>query len=772
METGPEDKSNSVSAMQVSLPSQEQQPTIESTSATLTVEKTVKPHALASLRFKVISIVGLAFSIIFLGQLSVARILLLGRFAQLEAEQAGVNAQRMRNALNTELARLNLLSRDYAAWDDTYEFVETEDSEYIDSNLVNSTFSDGEVNVFAIANSSGQLVFGKGFDLEKEEATALPNDLLELVSGEDAFLSHPNVESSIVGIVTLAEGPMLVASQPILTSNAEGPVRGSLLFGRFLDRALVQELGELTEFPVTLTPYNALQSSPRFQAVVGAMLEEDELTAFQVLDENTIASYAQLNDLQDRPVFVLSTELPRDIFARGQDGFTFYLWTTLAMGVAFCTLILLVLDRLVLNRLSRLSQDVTAIGDTGNISRRVEHPGQDELSNLAKTINWTLSCLESSQQALRESEERYALSVSGANDGLWDWNLRSGDIYLSPRWKSIVGYADNELSNAQTEWFDLVHPEDLENLKATISSHRNSQTEQLKNEHRLHHKDGSYRWVLCRGLAVRDESGEAYRMAGSLTDITDRKLASETLARQAEELARSNTELEQFAYVASHDLQEPLRKIQAFGDRLNSKFASNLDERGRDYLARMQAAAKRMQTLIQDLLKLSRVTSQAQPFITVNLSEIVDGVLTDLEIRIQETNATLDVGALPTLRADPSQMRQLFQNTIGNALKFARPDQPPVVTVSSKRCQAKALQTGVKQDVYQISISDNGIGFDEKYCDRIFDIFQRLHGRNEYEGSGIGLAVCTKIVERHGGSISACSQPGQGATFIVTLPAI
>jgi PAS domain S-box-containing protein len=258
-------------------------------------------------------------------------------------------------------------------------------------------------------------------------------------------------------------------------------------------------------------------------------------------------------------------------------------------------------------------------------------------------------------------------------------------------------------------------------------------------------------------------------------DITERKRASEELAKKAEELARSNAELEQFAFVASHDLQEPLRKIQAFGDRLKSKCdAANLQE-GRDYLDRMQNAAARMQTLIYDLLTFSRVISRTEPFVPINLNNVVREIISDLEVCIEKTGARVCVGELPTLEADGTQMRQLLQNVIGNALKFHAPGKAPLVRVESRMLPASTLCAGkpkAEGDVEwcELSVSDNGIGFDEKYLEKIFAVFQRLHGRQEYEGTGIGLAVCRRIADRHSGAITARSKPGEGATFLITLP--
>jgi light-regulated signal transduction histidine kinase (bacteriophytochrome) len=248
-------------------------------------------------------------------------------------------------------------------------------------------------------------------------------------------------------------------------------------------------------------------------------------------------------------------------------------------------------------------------------------------------------------------------------------------------------------------------------------------------------------------------------------------LEQETRRRQ--ELASANTELQQFASIASHDLQEPLRKIQAFGNRLKEKSGEALSDQGHDYLERMQNAAGRMQTLIDDLLTLSRITTRARPFVPVNLAQVVQEVLSDLEVRIQETEGRVEVGDLPTIDADPVQMRQLLQNLIGNALKFHRDEEQPIVRIYSQLFVSQETQSAedsVSAELYQIIVEDNGIGFEEKYLDRIFNVFQRLHSRSEYEGTGMGLAICRKIAERHGGSITAKSTPGQGSKFIVTLP--
>ena len=224
-----------------------------------------------------------------------------------------------------------------------------------------------------------------------------------------------------------------------------------------------------------------------------------------------------------------------------------------------------------------------------------------------------------------------------------------------------------------------------------------------------------------------------------------------------------------FANIASHDLQEPLRKISTFADMLSVRYAQNLDEKGNEYLTRIRASARHLQDLIIDLLTYSRISTKSQPLDQVDLIPIIEQVLIDFELKIEELDATIRIDDLPLVHADPTQMHQLFYNLIGNSLKFVEPDQRVIIEISGDRINHSS--NGNKStDWYEIRISDNGIGFDEKYLDRIFQPFQRLHNSSVFDGNGMGLAICRKIVERHGGTITANSRPGKGSIFIVRLP--
>jgi PAS domain S-box-containing protein len=256
-------------------------------------------------------------------------------------------------------------------------------------------------------------------------------------------------------------------------------------------------------------------------------------------------------------------------------------------------------------------------------------------------------------------------------------------------------------------------------------------------------------------------------------DITSVKQLQQQLEAKVTELNTANENLQQFAYVASHDLQEPLRKVQSFCQVLIDRYGSLIDESGQDMMLRMQTATSRMQNLIQDLLAYSQLTDSHETFVPVALNDVVKGVLSDIDVSVQESQAVIDVGELPTVPGDERQLRQLIQNLLVNAIKFTRPGETPRISIQSHVATTDELPAGLRTLVKPyaaITVQDNGIGFDQKFQERIFQLFERLHGRSQYKGTGIGLAICKRVAENHKGQITAYSHPNQGATFVVFLP--
>ncbi|UFH57649.1 PAS domain-containing protein [Spirosoma sp. KNUC1025] len=388
---------------------------------------------------------------------------------------------------------------------------------------------------------------------------------------------------------------------------------------------------------------------------------------------------------------------------------------------------------------------------------------------------------------LKITQQRLQMAIESNELGTWDLNPATGELIWSNQCKALFGLPP-QASVSYPLFLQGVHPDDRQRTDSVVQAALQGHQEGFYSiEYRtIGLTDGQLRWVRAQGQAYFDQQGVATRFVGMVVDITHHKLTSELLEQRVaqqthqlqvanHELQRSNESLQQFAFIASHDLQEPLRKIQQFGNLLKTRQA-DLTEESLLYLDRMQSGASRMSTLIKDLLDFSRLSTQQEASKPVSLQTVVEGVLTTLEFQVDELSAQIRVGLLPTVVGDASQLNQLFQNLLSNALKFRRPGQQPLIDIKAGLLAVEKLPAGVKPGrssiaYHQIAVIDDGIGFDENHADRIFQVFQRLHGKSEYAGTGIGLAICEKVVANHGGVITATSQPGQGATFTIYLPA-
>lgn len=356
---------------------------------------------------------------------------------------------------------------------------------------------------------------------------------------------------------------------------------------------------------------------------------------------------------------------------------------------------------------------------------------------------------------LKGAEHTYRILIETMNEGAVTTTSDGLILYANRRFSEMLGTRPEEIMGKS--FFQFMRPTEADTLQDLLE--RGAEGE-AKGETFLRREDGACLPVLVslKPLPVNDQK----ILCAILTDLSDQKAAEEKLRAYANVLEIKNQELQDFAYVASHDLQEPLRKIQAFSGLLKRAAVEGVGEKGQDYLNRMENSVRRMQALIQGLLAYSRLTTRAKPFSLVNLQETAEEALSNLEVLVNEKGGEVEIHDLPSIYAERHQMLQLFQNLIGNALKFSKNDERPVVKVRAELTEDKKWR--------RILVQDNGIGFEEKYLDRIFVPFQRLHGRFEYEGTGIGLAICKRIAEHHGGQLSAKSEPGEGATFVVTLP--
>lgn len=357
--------------------------------------------------------------------------------------------------------------------------------------------------------------------------------------------------------------------------------------------------------------------------------------------------------------------------------------------------------------------------------------------------------------ALKESERQVRLALEGGNHGLWDFNIQQGTVTVSPYLAAMLGRDATDWPHSIEDLDNLIHPDEYGRAHDDFLRHLAGDTPIYENVHRVRTLDGTWLWVRDRGQVVeRADDGTPLRAVGTYTDVSDQ-------VRMETELRRSNEELEQFAYIASHDLKEPLRMISSYLGLLRHRYRTKIDADADQFIDFASDGAQRMATMIEDLLSYSRVHSNGAPLEVVPAGRALDKALTNLNSLITETNAVLHIDELPQVMADEAQLSRLFQNLVANALKYRSPDRMPEITISARSQNGEC----------EIRVADNGIGIDPAYHQRIFQIFARLKPRQATDGSGIGLAVCKRIVARHGGTLRVESQGDPGAAFIFTLPA-
>ena len=380
--------------------------------------------------------------------------------------------------------------------------------------------------------------------------------------------------------------------------------------------------------------------------------------------------------------------------------------------------------------------------------------------------------LEILNQELRLSEQRYQRMINEVRDyaillldkegHILNWNKGA---------EAIKGYKAEEIIGRHIREF-YTKEDQARRLPERLIEEATREGRAALEGWRLR-KDGTSFWGSVVLTALHNETGELVGFSKVTRDLTERKRAEIKMQQYTTQLEQKNRELEQFAYVASHDLQEPLRKIRTFNEMILKADADKLSERGKDYFSRSVQAADRMSKLIDDLLLYSRTSTEPRNFEEVNLNKLIDDILVSLRETIEERHAKIEVGKLPALRVVPVQFQQLFENLIGNALKYRHPERLPLISIRAESIAAsdiKEKEAEPGRTYCRISISDNGIGFDQQYAAKIFELFQRLHGRSEYTGSGVGLSICQKIVKNHGGFISAEGKAGEGAVFNIYLP--
>ncbi|MBN1761786.1 MAG: PAS domain S-box protein, partial [Methanomicrobia archaeon] len=538
-----------------------------------------------------------------------------------------------------------------------------------------------------------------------------------------------------------------------------GPIRGALIMGRYLDSGEIEDLGETTQVSLSAHRFDDSQLPSDFKAAE-SFLSEDAHIFIQPLSEESIAGYALLEDIYGQPALVLKVDMPRSIYGQGQATVNYFILLILAIGLMFSVAVLLFLNKFVLAPLSRLSDGVSSIGASSDLSHRVPISGRDEFSKLGGTINETLASLEQSQRALQESEEKYSTFFKTSRDPVFITSRDGRWLDFNEAMVEILGYENrDELMKVNVP--DLyANPDERGQHIKTIEEQGFSKEYPVN----LRRKDGGIINTLITSVVKKDEAGNVMGFQGTIRDVTERKRWEEERARAEKrqlhlikELERVNEELKDFAYIISHDLKAPLRAITSLAQWISEDYADKLDNEGKELLDLLMSRVKRMHALIDGVLEYSRIGRLEEEKSEVDLNTLVSGVI-DL-IQPPETIDIDIVDQLPTIYCEKTRMEQVFQNLLSNAVRYM--DEP----------EGKVRIGCTEEDGYwKFSVADNGPGIEEKYYKDIFQMFQTLKPRDEVESTGVGLTIAKKIVESQGGEIWVESKVGEGSTFFFTVP--
>jgi PAS domain S-box-containing protein len=486
-----------------------------------------------------------------------SQIILLGGFAELEEQSTRRDVERTLDALINDLAELNSKAGDWAAWDDTYAFIEDANDEYVKSNLVDETFIGLRLNLMLFINSSGRIVFGKAFDLKNQKERPVPESLQEHVSANGLLLRHPDTGSSLTGMVLLPEGPMLLASRPILTSENKGPIRGTLIMGRYLDAAEIQRLTELTHLSLTVHRFDDAEMPPDLQAVQSSLSEEAPILV-RPLNADSIAGYTLLRDIYGQPALLLRVDIPRTIYMQGQASLGYFILSLLAIGLVFGAVALLLLEKTVLSRLARLSADVRRVGASGDLSARVTMAGRDELSSLAGAINGMLETVEHSQQLL-------AKTFASLRDAVFIIDAGTTEILdCNPGASEIFGYSRQEMLGRTTAFLH-VDQAALAKFRERLYPAVQEQGFLFLPEFGMKRKDGRVFPTEHSVTPLEDEQGKRVGWVSVVRDITERKRAEKVQAAtyQISQAANACANLEEL-YRSIHSILGELMPADNF----------------------------------------------------------------------------------------------------------------------------------------------------------------------------------------------------------------
>jgi two-component system, sensor histidine kinase and response regulator len=717
----------------------------------------------------------LTTGITLLGLVSVSYLIssaiLLQSFNNLERQNTVRNVHRALEATKENIATLNKVVGDWAYWDDMYDFVETSSPGFIKTNFTDHPFREYRLNLMMVINSSGKIVFNKGYDLQMSKEIPVPDSLFEHVTAGSLLLRHTDHNSSHTGLILLPQGPMLIASRPILTSESQGPVRGALIMGRYLDSSEAQQLAERIHLNLTLIRTDQAQMPADFLTANLALSEQNPFLVYPI-SNHSIAGYSRLKDIYGNPAVLLRVDQPRDIYNQGQASLRYLMMSLLLAGIVFSVMTLLLLEKLVLSRLVSLTDQVSGIGISGDAAARVSISGKDELSTVAEKINAMLEALEKTYKGLQEALSRFEtviiktplVAIQGFDQDrtIIHWNDASSKLYSLGR-EEAIGKKIHEIILAADSEGEFERMAD-EVSKTGVTTEPREWEVCLPN--------GEKRTIYSSFFPVMEAERVVETFVMSV-DITGRKCAEQKLEAANEELESVNSQLEraiqhaqklaldaQSANVAkseflakmSHEIRTPMNAVIGFTDML---LDSSLTEEQLDYARTIKRNGEALLALLNDILDFSKIEARQLDLENIEFDPEVTAydVCETIypRVRHKEVEILCRIGnEVPAnVKGDPGRFRQVMVNLMGNAAKF---------TEFGEIELSMNIEVDTDDRVkLHVTVRDTGIGVPEDHLDTIFEAFQQVDAftTRKYGGTGLGLAICKQLANLMSGDVWA-----------------
>ena len=675
-------------------------------------------------------------------------------FLELEQVDTLENVERIQNAISTEQRYIDRTAHDWACWDDTYKFIKDRNLEYIYKNLQDQTLAGIKLHVTLFVNESGDVVYAKSIDANTSKRTKFPEELLSLV--EDGTLLTRTENETISGFVLLEESPMFIACHPILTSNSKGPVRGTLIFGKYFDEALLASFEDATCYSLTMyRTYEELPADVRSQ--IKSFSDFPDRPIIIPENDERIAGFFELEDISGKPALIIKADFPRRLYSNGErilDNMYFFLLLTGLMtgiGVKFA------LDRLFVSRIIQIDDFVTRIRSDKDFSRNLHLKDNDELYRLSKEINGMLNEINLAEQELKAQEREKKVLLDSLNELV---------IFINPQHKIIwANKAALEYMNTELQKAVGMSLKDISGTSSPLSD--SLELEQIFVEGKkksVEFTSMDSRVWLVQATPVTEDNGKIIGVLETCRDITENK-AAETLLKEKQIAEAANRTKSEFLANMSHELRTPLNSIIGFADLLYEQVYGELNERQLKSVGNISKSGKHLLSLINSILDLSKVEAgkmelnykQFELASKINtIKSLVSPIADKKNIQIE-----IDIDSdLATICADEARFAQVMYNLVDNAIKFSYENGH--IKIGARR----------KGEMVEITVCDTGIGVKPEDQSKLFKPFSQVDSflSKKYEGTGLGLSLVKQIVKLHGGYVWFRSNPGEGSTFAFAIP--